>query len=132
MKYSASPQFLCTACRRSRKKYLEASEMESRSAERSERSFWKVIQEMASKMLELDKTPRKLQRLQLFCCEPPPSHLQSGTASSVRNRKASHMQATNGTPVMKSDPIYSQMYMRVGWVGVVVVPQRDRPITSRK
>ena len=40
--------------------------MESQVAERSERSIWKVIQEMALEMLELDKTPRKLQRLQVL------------------------------------------------------------------
>ena len=72
-KYSAFPQFLCTACRRSRKKYLEASEMASQRAVRSERSFWKLIQEMQLKMLQLDKRPRKLQRLQVFLYKMQPS-----------------------------------------------------------
>ena len=44
--------------------------MENQSAVRSERSFWKAIQEMALKTLELDKTPRTLQRL--FSKERPP------------------------------------------------------------
>lgn len=62
----ASPQFLCTACWFSRKKYLEASEMKSQSAVRFERSFCKLIQRMKLKMLELDKTLRKLQRLPVY------------------------------------------------------------------
>ena len=40
---SACPQSLGTACRRSRKKYFQASEMKSQSAVRSERSFETVI-----------------------------------------------------------------------------------------
>ena len=48
--------------------------MKSQSAVRSERSFWTLIQEMQLKMLELDKTPRKLQRLPVFFLTPSILH----------------------------------------------------------
>ena len=47
--------------------------MKNRTAVRSERSFWKIIQEMQLKMLELDKTPRKLQAVQVFLLYMQPS-----------------------------------------------------------
>ena len=98
-KCSASSQFLCTACRHWRKKYLEASEMKSQRVVRSERSFWKVIQEMQLKLLELDKTPTKLPTLQISSAIfirvvtqlfPLTRHLH---ANPTRNKSA-----TNGIP----------------------------------